>query len=134
VNVPSTAVVFDESALLVLGAGHQMTSQFVCNSEHRATRYAYVPTLCLAAADASREGLADHIGALPAAHIVGLEYSGVAAIGALVRSGVSWRIAHAVQLARPSAEWPDGVPVLTAAPELYADVKLIRTIKIPEQP
>jgi hypothetical protein len=134
VSVPSTAVVFDESALLILGAGHRMTSQFVCNTERRSTRHAYVPTLCLAAADARREGLAEHVGALPAADIVGLGFAASVTVGKLVREGMSWRIAHAVHLALPSAEWPDGLPVLTAAPELYAETKLVRTIEIPERP
>jgi hypothetical protein len=131
VSVPSTAVVFDESALLVLGAGNRVTAGFVCNAEQRGTRHAYVPALCLAAADARREGIAEHVGALPAADIVGLDFAGSVTVGSLVRDGMSWRIAHAVHLARPSAEWPDGLPILTAEPELYAETKLVRTIRIP---
>ncbi|NGN67162.1 hypothetical protein G5C51_25045 [Streptomyces sp. A7024] len=129
----SAAVVFDRSALLVLGQGHRLTSEFVAKGAERHARHAYVPTLCLAAADAQRDGLAEHVGSLPAAEIVQLDYPAAVTIGSLLHDGVEWHHAHAVQVARPSAEWPDGLPVLTTTPEAYADVPLVRTIRIPDQ-
>uniref|UniRef100_A0AAU2V4E2 VapC45 PIN like domain-containing protein n=1 Tax=Streptomyces sp. NBC_00003 TaxID=2903608 RepID=A0AAU2V4E2_9ACTN len=129
----SQAVVYDESALLALGAGNRLASQFVSNTEHAVTRHVYVPALCLAAADAQREGVAEHLGALEAADIVALDFAGASTVGQLVRNGLDWRIAHAVHLARPSAEWPDGCPVLTQEPELYKDTALVRTIRLPSQ-
>ncbi|MEN8649520.1 hypothetical protein ABCR94_02410 [Streptomyces sp. 21So2-11] len=128
------AVVYDESALLALGSGNRLASQFIANTEHSATRHVYVPTLCLAAADANREGIAEHVGALPSADIVELDFAGASAVGALVRGGLSWRIAHAVHLARPSLAWPDGCPVVTRSPDLYEKTSLVRTIRLPDHP
>lgn len=40
-------------------------------------------------------------------------------VSALLGGGTDWRIAHAVHLARPSADWPTGRVVLSLRPELY---------------
>ncbi|MEO3972456.1 hypothetical protein [Streptomyces sp. CAU 1734] len=128
----SVAVLYDETALLALGAGNSLASQFVANTEHGPTRHVYVPALCLLSADSLRKGLADHVGALPAAEIVELDFSGLSAVGALMRDGVEWHLGHAVHLSRPTIDWPDGRPVVTVRPELYADMPLVRTIRLPE--
>ncbi|MGA4840582.1 hypothetical protein [Streptomyces sp. G45] len=127
----STAVVYDETALLALGSGNRLASQFIANTEHGPTRHVYVPALCLAAADGMRKGLAEHVGALPAAEIVELDFAGAATVGGLLRDGVEWRIGHAIHLARPTVEWPDGRPVVTTEPDLYAEMPLVRTIRLP---
>lgn len=127
----SIAVVYDESALLALGRGNRLASQFLSNTEHGPTRHVYVPAVCLATADGMRKGIADHVGALPAAEIVGLDFAGASALGALLRDGVEMALGHAVYLSRPSLDWPDGRPVVTVEPELYADMPLVRTIRLP---
>ncbi|AXK34810.1 hypothetical protein DVA86_21300 [Streptomyces armeniacus] len=71
------------------------------------------------------------MGALPAVEIVHLDFAAVSTVSSLVREGHSWRIAHAVHLARPSLEWPDGLPVLTSEPDAYAALKLVRTLRVP---
>ncbi|MFD3658842.1 hypothetical protein [Streptomyces sp. NPDC058620] len=81
----------------------------------------------------SRKGLAEHVGALPAAEIVELDFAGASAVGALIREGVEWHLGHAIHLSRPTLDWPDGRPVVTAMPELYADMPLVRTIRLPEK-
>ncbi|MBT2392673.1 hypothetical protein J7E87_25375 [Streptomyces sp. ISL-1] len=129
----STAVIYDESALLALGSGNWLASQFISNTAHGPTRHVYVPALCLAAADGMRKGLAEHVGALPTAEIVELDFAGASTLGALLRDGVEWRLGHAIHLSRPTVEWPDGRPVVTASPDLYADMPLVRTIRLPEQ-
>ncbi|MGW3493931.1 hypothetical protein [Streptomyces sp. NPDC001020] len=129
----STGVVFDESALLALDSGNSLASQFVSNTEHGPTRHAYVPALCLAAADGMRKGLAEHIGALPAVEIVELDFAAASTVGALLRDGVEWRLGHAVHLSRPTPDWPDGRHILTVDPGLYADMPLVRTIRLPRQ-
>lgn len=128
----STAVIYDETALLALGSGNRLASQFVSNTEHAQTRHVYVPALCLLAAEGMRKGTAEHVGALPAADIVELDFPGVAAVGVLLQEGVEWRLGHAVYLSRPTIDWPDGRPVLTTKPDLYADMPLVRTIRLPE--
>ncbi len=64
------------------------------------------------AAVAQRPGLADHIGVLPAIQVVELDYPAAA--------GMDWRRAQAVDTGRPSAEWPNGRPVITTTPEPYS--------------
>ncbi|MGA4850218.1 hypothetical protein ACOBQB_29725 [Streptomyces sp. G5(2025)] len=127
----STAVIYDQTALLALGSGNRLASQFISNTEHGPTRHVYVPALCLAAADGMRKGLAEHVGALPAAEIVELNFAGASALGALLRDGVEWRLGQAVHLSRPTPDWPDGRPVVTTDPDLYADMPLVRTIRLP---
>ncbi|MGW7417223.1 hypothetical protein [Streptomyces sp. NPDC054863] len=128
----SVAVVYDETALLALGGGNRLASQFIANTEHGPTRHVYVPALCLASADGRRKGMAQHVGALPAVEIVELDFAGVATVGALLRDGVDWHLGHAIHLSRPTVDWPDGRPVLTAEPDLYADMPMVRTIRLPQ--
>jgi hypothetical protein len=111
--------VLDHSALLALGSGHQRLSRIVREAHNHDDWIVYVPALCLAAAEASRVGLADHVGALPALEVVELGYAAVAAVGRLVADGVDWQFAHAVAVATPTPEWPTGRPVATGVPERY---------------
>ena len=115
------AVVFDHTALLALGAGSPMLSGLVSQAHARPGRYIYAPALCVAAAVAERPGLADHIGVLPALQVIDLDYPAAAAVGSFIAAGVDWRAGHAISAARPNAEWPNGRPVLTTAPDTYRD-------------
>lgn len=45
----------------------------------------------------------------------------VAAVGRFIAAGVDWRTGQAINAGRPTADWPDGRPVLTTTPEAYAD-------------
>lgn len=112
-------VVFDHTALLALGSGSQVASRLVVAAHGQAGRHVYAPALCLAAAIAQRPALADHIGALPAIEVVDLGYAAASSVGRLVAEGMDWQACHAVDAARPSAEWPRGLPVVTASPDLY---------------
>ncbi|WP_369224076.1 hypothetical protein AB5J52_25430 [Streptomyces sp. R39] len=80
----------------------------MADPEHGPTRHVYVPALCLAAADGMREGLAEHVGALPAVEIVESDFAGAAMVGALLGGGGEWRLGHAVHLSRPTLDRPDG--------------------------
>jgi hypothetical protein len=64
---------------------------------------------------------ADRIGALPRAEVVELGFA-ASTVGKLVAGGVDWRFAHAVVTGRPAIDWPDGRPVVTAAPQAYMDL------------
>lgn len=111
--------VLDHTALLALGAGYPALSGFVVDAaEGRAA--VHVPALCLAAAEAERSGVAEHVGALPGLEIEPLDLSAVIEVGALIAAGTDWRIAHAVHACRPTADHPAGRIVLTVQPELYA--------------
>lgn len=118
--IASTSVVFDHTALLALGAGDRRLSGLVVAVHHDAGRYLYVPAMCLAAAAAARPALGEHVGALPAVQVVDLSYAAAVAVGRLVKQGVDWRAAHAVEVGRPDAEWLTGRPVLTQHPDVYA--------------
>lgn len=112
-------IVFDHTALLALGSGSQLASRLVVAAHGQAGRHVYAPALCLVAAIAHRPGLADHVGALPVIEVVDLGYAAAASAGRLVADGLDWQASQAVDAARPSAEWPQGLPVLTAVPDLY---------------
>ncbi len=133
------AVVFDDTAALALGAGNRMASRLVVEAEKDATLKVYVPAVCLAAAEAGRAGVAEHIGALLSVDITPLDFDGAAAVGKRLRTTSAgagadvgdWSGAHALHLALPSVEWPRGRPVLTRVPERYKDTG-VRAIRISE--
>ena len=113
------AFVLDHTALLALGTGTHRVSMMVEAVHHRPNWWVFVPALCLVAAAAERPGLDDHIGMLPAIEVIPLGYSATGAVSGLVHQGVDWRNAHAVHIGQPSAEWMDGLPVVTATPQAY---------------
>jgi hypothetical protein len=120
VSPPTTAaVVFDHTALLALGSGSRLASRLVVAAHGQTGRHVYAPALCLAAAVAQRPALADHVGGLPALEVLDLGYAAASSVGHLISSGTPWQDAHAVDAARPSAEWPTGLPVATTTPENY---------------
>ncbi|MEU9383057.1 hypothetical protein AB0D38_19625 [Streptomyces sp. NPDC048279] len=80
-----------------------------------------------------RKSVAEHINALPAVETEELDFAGACTVGALLRDGVQWRLGHAVHLPRPTVDWPDGRHAVTVEPDLYADVPLVRTIRLPHQ-
>jgi hypothetical protein len=129
-SVPGAAVVVDHTALLALGAGSQFMSRIVTAAHHRTDRFVLAPALCLAAAVAARPALADHLGGLPAIRVLDLGFSDASGVGQLLADGADWRHAHAVVSARPSPEWPDGLPVVTAEANAYAHHRVI-TIPVP---
>jgi hypothetical protein len=112
--------VLDHTALAALGAGHRYLSRVIRAVHDEPDWHVYVPALCLAAAEAGRQGLADHVGALPAIEVVELGYAAASAVGRLVASGVDWRLAQAVHTGRPTIDWPTGRPIVTAEPKSYS--------------
>lgn len=117
---PPAAVVFDHTALLALGAGHRMLSGLVAQAHDDTGRYVYVPAMCLAAAVAFRPALANHVGMLPAMRVIDLDYPAAATVGSFIAASVGWRAAHAIDAARPTAEWPTGRSLLTTTPQPYS--------------
>jgi hypothetical protein len=114
-----SVLVFDHTALLALGTGNRMLSQLIDGAHHQTDRWVYAPAMCLAAAVAARPALADHVGALPAVDVVDLGYAAAATAGACIAAGADWRVAHAVDVGRPSLDWPTGCVVVTSVPEAY---------------
>jgi hypothetical protein len=115
-----TVFVFDHTALSALGKGNRYLSRIVDAVHNDPLWHMFVPALCLAAAESERQGMAEHIGALPRAEVVELGFAAVSTVGRLVAKGVDWRLAHAVDTGRPTLDWPDGRPVVTAEPDSYA--------------
>ena len=114
-----TAALLDHTALLALGSGHQALSGFVVDAA--AGRIAVqVPALCLAAAQAQRTGVAEHVGALPGLDVEPLDFAATIAVGRFISLGHDWRIAHAVHASRPTALYTRGRVVVSVQPELYA--------------
>jgi hypothetical protein len=123
--------VFDHTALLALGEGHNGLTRLVAAAHADAEHHLYAPALCLSAAVAKLPSLADHIGALPAIVVIEMGYSFAASVGALIAAKVDWRLAQAVAVGRPTVDWPQGRPIVTALPRRYAtlDVQTI-TLRI----
>ncbi|MGP4000854.1 hypothetical protein [Streptomyces sp. 8N706] len=108
----------DHTALLALGAGHRQLSGLIVRTA-QGRSIGQVPALSLAAAEAERRGLGEQVASLPGLEVEPVDLMAALDAGALIGSGVDWRITHAVHLARPSAEWPRGRFVLSLQPELY---------------
>lgn len=124
------AVIADHTALVALGAGDREMSRLVAAAHGEADRYVYAPGLCLAAAVAQRPALADHIGQLPAIEVIEMAYASACVVGSLIADGVDWRVAHAIDAARPSPDWPAGRPIVTAHAAAYAH-RGVTTIALP---
>jgi hypothetical protein len=121
--------VVDDTALLALGSGSQLMSRLVVAAHGESDRYVYAPAMCVAAAVSGRPVLADHVGGLLAINVVDLDFVAASIVGRLIDHGADWRRAHAIATARPTAEWPTGLPVVTGAPGAYAGHSL-RTIAL----
>jgi hypothetical protein len=116
----SIGYVLDHSALAALGAGSRALSRMVQTAHESGEYHIYVPALCLLAATATRPAIADHVGSLPGLDVVELDYPAAAATGRLVAKGIDWRLAHAIHVGRPTADWLRGRPVVTGTPQPYA--------------
>lgn len=119
--VISTGVVFDDTAVLALGAGNSMASHFVVEAERSPLLHVYVPALCLTVAEVERPGVAESIGSLPSVDINALDFAAAAAVGKRVRATGEDALApaHALHVAMPSVDWPKGCAVLTRVPGRY---------------
>lgn len=113
-----TPFLLDHTALLALGAGHRRLSALIVRTG-QGHAIGQVPALSLLAAEGERPGLGVHVASLPGLEVEPLDLPGAMAAGALAADGTDWRIAHAVHLARPSAEWPGGRIVVSVQPALY---------------
>ncbi|HEX5144571.1 MAG TPA: hypothetical protein VFW21_11955 [Mycobacterium sp.] len=111
------ACLLDDSALLALGQGYPALSGFIVDAA-AGRAVLSVPALCLCAAEATRPGVAEHIGALPV-DIEALDLSAAIPVGQFIGEGVDWRIAHAVAAALPSVMHPEGRVVLSVQPGRY---------------
>ncbi|MEZ0094648.1 hypothetical protein [Streptacidiphilus sp. EB129] len=112
----------DHTALAALGTGHHFLSHVIDEAHGDPERRVLVATACLTQAEQDRPGSAEHFGGLPALAFVDLDFTAACTIGALAAAGHPWAVAHAAHLARPSADWPDGLPLLTAIPHAYQDL------------
>jgi hypothetical protein len=121
--------ILDHTALGELGRGNRLLSRLVTTALDQPAWRLQVPALCLAAAEAERPGLADHLGSLEALEIVDLDFVHATAVGRLVAEGIDWQLAHAVTTALPSPMWPDGCQVITTTPGPYTS-RSVATVPI----
>jgi hypothetical protein len=128
-RLPEAAVI-DSTALLALGSGNRAMSWIITAASRGEGLLVYAPALCISAAVAARRDLGEHIGSLLAIHVTELAFAEAEAVGALIATGMDWRHAHAVVAARPNAEWPTGLAIMTVAPEAY-DGQGVRVMAIP---
>ncbi|GAA1830519.1 hypothetical protein GCM10009682_56570 [Luedemannella flava] len=117
---PAAGVVFDHTALSLLGRGHRLLSGLVAAPLHSVPdRHVYVPALCLVAAVAERPLIGEHVLALPAIEVVGMGPTHALAVGLLLAQQTPWEFGHAIAVCRPDPEWPTGRPIITAEPKRY---------------
>jgi hypothetical protein len=113
--------VLDQTALVAMGKGNRIVSGMISGAHEDPEWRVFVPAMCLAAATAERTAIGDHVGLLPALTVVELDYPDACLAGRLIGAGLSWGAAHAAAVGRPTADFPDGRPVVTAVPEEYKD-------------
>ncbi|MDT0318314.1 PIN domain-containing protein [Streptomyces millisiae] len=112
-------LVIDHPTLLALGSGNRMASSLIHNAYRNHSNKLWVPVLCVLEADRERHGVAAHVGALEVLNAVDLTFSDILAVSQLCAAGLTPGIAHAVQVAAPSVERPEGAIVATLAPDAY---------------
>jgi hypothetical protein len=119
-----SAVVLDHTAVIAFAVGNRRISRMITQAHNNANRLVYVPTLCLIAAEVEASGIADHLGALPAVHVIDLGFADAEGVATVISDGLPWECAHAVASARPTLEWPTGRPLVTRTPRQYTGMKL----------
>ncbi|TDC27577.1 hypothetical protein E1265_01410 [Streptomyces sp. 8K308] len=113
-------LVIDQPTLLALGSGNRNASALIHRAYRDPSTKLWVPVLCVLEADRERHGVAAHVGALEVLNAVDLTFSDILAVSQLCASpGLTPGIAHAVQVAAPSFEHPEGAIVATLAPDAY---------------
>ncbi|TDC77461.1 hypothetical protein [Streptomyces hainanensis] len=112
-------LVIDQPTLLALGSGNRNASTLIHHAGLDSSTRLWVPVLCVLEADRERHGVAAHVGALEVLNAVDLTFSDILAVSQLCAAGLTPGIAHAVQVAAPSFERPEGAIVATIAPDAY---------------
>jgi hypothetical protein len=118
------AVVLDHTAVIAFASGNRRISRMITQAHSNVNRLVYVPTLCLIAAEVEAAGITDHLGALPAVHVIDLGFAEAEGVATVIADGHPWQCAHAVASARPTLEWPTGRPLVTRKPKQYVGMKL----------
>lgn len=114
-----TAAVLDHTAITALRKAHDVLAGFYVEASREGFTL-YVPALVIFGADSDEAGAAVFVRGARSLTTVPFDLDAAGSCAALTRSGVDWRVAHAVHVARPSADNAGGWTVLTMQPELYA--------------
>jgi hypothetical protein len=115
-----TAAVLDHTAISALRKAHEVLTGFYVEAS-RGGFTLYVPALSIFGADSHEGGAASFVRGSRSLTTVAFDLDAAETCAGLARAGVDWRAAHAVHVARPSADNSGGWTVLTMQPELYAD-------------
>ena len=111
--------VLDSPTLLAMG-GNKQVSGLIHAASSSDDVCLWVPVLCLLEAERERAGIVAHAGVLlDVLRIIDADYAMAVTVAELVRDGVPFGVAAAVQVARPNPMLPDGALVATVAPEAY---------------
>ncbi|MQA27481.1 MAG: hypothetical protein GEU94_18915 [Micromonosporaceae bacterium] len=120
-------LILDTSALLGVGRVIWL-SRLLAATHRRPDVPLLVPAACLLVAGQERPHLTSHVGSLPAICVIELAYHHLLTFE-------QWRwpepdAAHTASIALPSAEHPDGAPVVTDEPERYEPWPHVRTLPL----
>ncbi|WP_070196327.1 hypothetical protein [Streptomyces oceani] len=112
-------LLFDDTAILALGAGHHLASSLLVASRLVSAPNVYLPALGVAAAEMAREGAGAHAVALEEFDILPADGLAALRLATLVTDGVAWPTAQVIVAARPSLEFPSGLTVVSTGAERY---------------
>lgn len=108
-------VILDDTAMTAAGQGNALVSRLIHRAHAEHGWHLYAPACALVEADRSRPGTAEHLAALPALTVVGLDLS--AALVVATDPTGTWALTHAEHAAQPTPEHPDGALIATTDPD-----------------
>ncbi|GGM43721.1 hypothetical protein GCM10012275_13390 [Longimycelium tulufanense] len=127
-TTPAQDIVLDTTAVLAVGAQNRFASALIARALHDEWRL-IIPITCLWAAERQRRGMAWHflrpadVGGFAGLTGFALAELTAPAIVAITSEetfmGWDLDIAHAIQAALPSLDYPEGLAVATTTPDPY---------------
>ncbi|MGW4804392.1 hypothetical protein [Kitasatospora sp. NPDC004272] len=101
--------------MVAVSRGNLIASRLVHRAHAEGGWYLYAPACALVEADRERPGTAEHLAALPAFTVLGLDLPAVLALAA----DATWAQAHTRYAAVPTPERPVGAVVATSDPQRW---------------
>jgi hypothetical protein len=117
-------VVLDDTAMVAAGQGNILISRLIHRAHAEAGWHLYAPACALVEADRTRPGTAEHLAALPALTVIGLDLASALAVAA--DPGRGWAVPHTQHAAQPTPDRPEGAVIATTQPGRWTG----RTVRI----
>lgn len=118
-------IVLDDTAMTAAGRGNALASRLIHRAHAEAGWYLYAPACALVEADRARPGTAEHLAALPGITVLDLDLPAALAVA----QQNTWATAHALYVAQPTPDRPDGAIIATTAPDRWTG-ELVRVLDL----